>query len=92
MSLSRGNVGIKTQKYTHFSDFVMRLIRPSVKSPQTEKMRSTNKKTTTTKIYNAHIQSRVMNRRCGLCVSVAKACDADALVRSCANGASRRYT
>ena len=43
-------------------DFVMRFLPPSVKRPQTEKMRST------------------------------KACDADALIRSCTKGASRGYT
>ena len=43
------------------SDFVVRFLQPSVKRPQTEKMRST------------------------------KACDAGALIRSCAKGASRGY-
>ena len=59
MSLSRDNVSIKTQKCAHFQLFRHAISAPSVKRPQTEKMRST------------------------------KACDARALIKSCAKGASR---
>ena len=42
MSLSRDNVSILTRRNKRISsDFVMRFLRPSVKRPQTEKMRST---------------------------------------------------